>query len=73
MTFEAEESPKGLRVAQYVRMSTDKQKYSTENQKDAIAAYAVRRGLTIVRTYSMKAAAGSISNAGKACGALLMT
>ncbi|WP_369720175.1 recombinase family protein [Bradyrhizobium sp. LLZ17] len=32
-------------------MSTDHQKYSTENQKDAIAAYAARHNLTIVRTY----------------------
>jgi DNA invertase Pin-like site-specific DNA recombinase len=39
------------RAAQYVRMSTDKQKYSTQNRADAVAAYAARRGLTIVRTY----------------------
>ncbi len=39
------------RAAQYVRMSTEHQKYSTENQADAIAQYAARRGLTIVRTY----------------------
>lgn len=39
------------RAAQYVRMSTDKQKYSTENQAEAIAVYAARRGLTVVRTY----------------------
>lgn len=48
----AEEPTKGpARAAQYVRMSTDHQKYSTENQKDAIAAYAARHNLTIVRTY----------------------
>ena len=41
----------GGRAAQYVRMSTDYQQYSTANQIDAIAAYAVQRGLTIVRTY----------------------
>ena len=28
-----------VRAAQYVRMSTDHQRYSTENQSDAIAAY----------------------------------
>lgn len=39
-------------AAQYVRMSTDHQKYSTENQADAIAAYAERRGYEIVRTYT---------------------
>ncbi len=40
------------RAAMYVRMSTDHQKYSTENQADAIRDYAVRRSLEIVRTYS---------------------
>jgi DNA invertase Pin-like site-specific DNA recombinase len=39
------------RAAQYVRMSTDLQKYSTENQADAIRVYAADRGLDIVRTY----------------------
>jgi DNA invertase Pin-like site-specific DNA recombinase len=42
----------GARAAQYVRMSTDNQKYSTANQAEAVAAYAQRRNLTIVRTYS---------------------
>ena len=32
-------------------MSTEHQKYSTENQADAIAAYAARRGFEVVRTY----------------------
>jgi DNA invertase Pin-like site-specific DNA recombinase len=41
-----------LRAAQYVRMSTDKQIYSTENQAAAIAAYATHRNITIVRTYA---------------------
>ena len=41
-----------LRAAQYVRMSTDPQKYSIENQAAAIAAYAARRHITITRTYS---------------------
>lgn len=39
------------RAAQYVRMSTDHQRYSIENQAAAIAAYAQVRGLEIVRTY----------------------
>ncbi|TQF40076.1 serine recombinase [Bradyrhizobium sp. UNPF46] len=39
-------------------MSTDHQKYSTENQKDAIAAYAARRDLTIVRTYEDQGRSG---------------
>lgn len=39
------------RAAQYLRMSTDHQKYSTENQRIAIAAYAAQRNIEIVRTY----------------------
>ena len=40
------------RAAEYVRMSTDHQRYSTENQADAIREYAARRGLTIIKTYA---------------------
>jgi DNA invertase Pin-like site-specific DNA recombinase len=43
---------KALRAAQYVRMSTDYQHYSTENQAATIAAYAARQNLKIVRTYA---------------------
>jgi DNA invertase Pin-like site-specific DNA recombinase len=39
-------------AAQYVRMSTEHQRYSTENQSDAILQYAVRCGFDIVRTYA---------------------
>jgi len=39
------------RAAQYVRMSTIHQRYSIENQAAAIAAYAARYSLSIVRTY----------------------
>jgi DNA invertase Pin-like site-specific DNA recombinase len=39
------------RAAQYVRMSTIHQRYSIENQATAIAAYAARYSLNIVRTY----------------------
>ncbi len=42
----------GIPVAQYVRMSTEHQKYSTENQADRIFDYAVRHGMRIVRTYA---------------------
>jgi len=42
----------GIRAAEYVRMSTDHQRYSTENQSDAIREYAKRRGIEIVRTYA---------------------
>jgi DNA invertase Pin-like site-specific DNA recombinase len=40
-----------LRAAQYVRMSTDFQRYSIQNQAAAIAAYAQEKNLAIVRTY----------------------
>lgn len=39
------------RAAQYVRMSTEHQRYSTENQAAAIAVYAAQHDLAIVRTY----------------------
>ena len=39
------------RAAMYVRMSTDHQKYSTENQADAIREYADRHKMEVVRTY----------------------
>ncbi|TIT11042.1 MAG: hypothetical protein E5W74_14415 [Mesorhizobium sp.] len=39
------------RAAQYLRMSTDQQIYSLENQKDAIRSYAGIMGYDIVATY----------------------
>ncbi len=44
--------PKARKAAQYVRMSTDHQRYSTENQSDAIARYADERGYLITATYT---------------------
>jgi len=41
-----------IRAAEYVRMSTEHQKYSTENQSDAIRAYATQHQMEIVSTYS---------------------
>lgn len=38
-------------VAQYVRMSTDRQENSTESQKNAMAKFADQHGMQIVRTY----------------------
>lgn len=48
-TARATDEPK--RAAAYVRMSTDHQKYSTENQIEDIRRFAERRGFEIVRTY----------------------
>jgi DNA invertase Pin-like site-specific DNA recombinase len=39
-------------------MSTEHQKYSTENQGEAIQKYAARRGLVIVRTYADQGKSG---------------
>jgi DNA invertase Pin-like site-specific DNA recombinase len=41
-----------FRAAQYVRMSTEHQQYSTHNQADKIREYAEKRGIEIVRTYA---------------------
>lgn len=46
------------RAAEYVRMSTEHQKYSTENQADAIRQYAARRGFSVVRTYADEGKSG---------------
>src|SRR6202020_1459332 len=51
MSLAEESEGPPVRAAQYVRMSTEHQKYSTENQADIIAQYAARRGFEIVRTY----------------------
>lgn len=48
----------GFRAAQYVRMSTDNQKYSPENQRTAIASYAASRGIDIVRSYADEGRSG---------------
>lgn len=48
----------GIRAAEYVRMSTDHQRYSTENQADAIRHYAAARGFTIVQTYADEGKSG---------------
>lgn len=45
------DAPLSARAAQYIRMSTEHQKYSTANQADAIARYAAARGMAITRTY----------------------
>ena len=41
-----------FRAAQYVRMSTEHQQYSTHNQADKIREYAEQRGIEIVKTYA---------------------
>jgi DNA invertase Pin-like site-specific DNA recombinase len=46
------------RAAQYVRMSTEHQQYSTENQEAAIRSYAEARNLVILRTYADEGKSG---------------
>jgi DNA invertase Pin-like site-specific DNA recombinase len=41
-----------MRAVEYIRMSTEHQQYSTENQHAAIQRYADERGLIIVRTFT---------------------
>jgi DNA invertase Pin-like site-specific DNA recombinase len=44
-------APQTRRAAQYLRMSTEHQEFSTANQRDAIGAFAVAKGFKIVATY----------------------
>ncbi len=54
-----------VRAAQYVRMSTEHQQYSTANQDDVIIEYATRRGFVIVKTYADEGKSG-LNVAGRA-------
>lgn len=47
-----------FRAAEYVRMSTEHQQYSTENQRDKIREYAARRNIEIIRTYADEGKSG---------------
>src|SRR5579863_6148817 len=40
-----------IRAAQYVRMSTEHQQYSIDNQSEAISRYAQEHQMELVRTY----------------------
>lgn len=44
--------PPVIRAAQYLRMSTEHQQYSLENQADRIERYASTNGMSIVRTFA---------------------
>ncbi|MDR0808276.1 MAG: recombinase family protein [Gemmobacter sp.] len=47
-------------AAEYVRMPTEHQQYSTQNQAQTIREYAERRGIEIIKTYSDDAKSGLI-------------
>jgi len=48
----ADHVPTVRRAAQYLRMSTDHQRYSIENQKEMISEYAFSHGIKVVQTYA---------------------
>ena len=58
MHKERTEDNRPVRAAQYIRMSTEHQQYSTENQSDVVREYAEARGYEIVRTYADKGKSG---------------
>ena len=45
-------------AAEYVRMSTEHQRYSTDNQSAVIRTYAMQRGYDVVRTYADEGKSG---------------
>lgn len=47
-----------FRAVEYVRMSTEHQQYSTENQHDKIREYAAARSIDIIRTYADEGKSG---------------
>jgi DNA invertase Pin-like site-specific DNA recombinase len=47
-----------IRAAEYVRMSTEHQQYSTQNQIARIREYAAQRGIEVVRTYADEGKSG---------------
>ena len=47
-------------VAEYLRMSTEHQQYSFENQSTAIRIYAASHGFEVTRTYSDSAKSGLV-------------
>jgi predicted solute-binding protein len=51
---DATEQPSNVKAAEYVRMLTEHQQYSTDNQVDKIREYAAQRNIKIkfVRTYA---------------------
>ncbi len=59
------------RAAQYIRVSTEQQKYSLQNQQEAIALYAASREIEIVRTYVDEARSGLTLTGRPALGQLL--
>jgi DNA invertase Pin-like site-specific DNA recombinase len=51
-------APSAIPAAQYLRVSTERQEYSLQNQTQAISRYAEQNGFVIVQTYSDPAVSG---------------
>ncbi|WP_232831300.1 recombinase family protein, partial [Pseudogemmobacter bohemicus] len=51
-------APGQRRAVAYVRMSTDHQKYSTDNQLDAIRDYAAKNSIALVHTFADEGKSG---------------
>jgi DNA invertase Pin-like site-specific DNA recombinase len=66
-----EERTSDFRAAEYVRMSTEHQQYSTHNQADKIREYAAKRGIRIIRTYADEGKSGLRIDGREALQALL--
>lgn len=47
-------------VAEYLRMSTEHQQYSLDNQHDTIVAYAKKAGFSVIKTYTDEAKSGVV-------------
>jgi len=60
MNTEAHDKNGVFKAAQYVRMSTEHQQYSTQNQADKIQEYADKRGIEIIKTYADEGRVGTI-------------
>ena len=58
MNTEAQHIKGAFKAAQYVRMSTEHQQYSTQNQADKIQEYAHKRGIEIIKTYADEGKSG---------------
>lgn len=54
----AEANKEPIPVVQYVRMSTEHQQYSTDNQKELIAEYAKAHEMNVIRTYADEGKSG---------------
>src|SRR5437764_15457432 len=60
MDSKKEDTMPALPVAEYLRMSAEHQQYSLDNQHATIAAYADKKGLDLVKTYTDGARSGVV-------------